>query len=35
LRKEQQWNEENADFLAAYNRKVEEEGLALEEWRAL
>lgn len=34
LRKERQWNEENADFLAAYNRRVEEEGLALEEWRS-
>jgi antitoxin CcdA len=33
LRKERQWNDENADFLAAYNRRVEEEGLALEEWR--
>jgi antitoxin CcdA len=34
LRTEQHWNQENADFLVAYNRKVEEEGLALEEWRS-
>ncbi|MGV7208216.1 type II toxin-antitoxin system CcdA family antitoxin [Oxalobacteraceae bacterium A2-2] len=34
LRKEQQWNVEHAAFLAAYNRRVEEEGLALEEWRS-
>ncbi|UTY57398.1 type II toxin-antitoxin system CcdA family antitoxin [Massilia sp. erpn] len=34
LRQERQWNEEHADFLAAYNRRVEEEGLALEEWRS-
>jgi antitoxin CcdA len=34
LRKEQQWNEEHAEFLATYNRQVEEEGLALEEWRS-
>ena len=33
-RMEQQWNEQNADFLAAYNRQVEEEGLALEAWRS-
>jgi antitoxin CcdA len=35
LRKEQQWNEEHAKFLAAYNQRVEEEGLALDEWRSL
>lgn len=34
LRMEQQWNVEHADFLASYNRRVEEEGLALEEWRS-
>ncbi|TFW16867.1 type II toxin-antitoxin system CcdA family antitoxin [Duganella callida] len=33
-RKEQQWNEEHADFLAAYNQRVEKEGVALEEWRS-
>jgi len=33
-RKEQQWNEEHAGFLMAYNRGVEEEGPALEEWRS-
>lgn len=34
LRKEQQWNEQHADFIAAYNRLVEADGVALEEWRA-
>ncbi|MBP1206520.1 antitoxin CcdA [Duganella sp. 1411] len=32
-RKEQQWNEQHANFLAAYNSLVEEEGVALREWR--
>jgi antitoxin CcdA len=33
-RKEQQWNEQHANFLAAYNSLVETEGVALQEWRA-
>lgn len=33
-RKEWQWNEQHADFIAAYNSLVEEEGVALQEWRA-
>jgi antitoxin CcdA len=33
-RKEQQWNEQHADFIAAYNNQVEAEGVALQEWRA-
>lgn len=33
LRKEQPWNAQNADFLTAYNRQMDEEGLALDEWR--
>ncbi|MES2118920.1 MAG: type II toxin-antitoxin system CcdA family antitoxin [Pseudomonadota bacterium] len=33
-RKEQQWNAQHADFIAAYNGLVEEEGVALQEWRA-
>jgi len=33
-RKEQQWNEQHADFIAAYNNQVETEGVALQEWRA-
>lgn len=33
-RKEQQWNEEHAEFLEAYNKRVIEEGVALQEWRA-
>ncbi|MEN9864423.1 MAG: hypothetical protein RL748_13 [Pseudomonadota bacterium] len=27
------WSEEHAEFVAAYNLMVENEGLALEEWR--
>ncbi|WP_256078814.1 type II toxin-antitoxin system CcdA family antitoxin [Massilia sp. YIM B04103] len=34
LRLERQWNEEHADFLTVYNRRVEAEGLALEKWRS-
>lgn len=34
-RKEQQWNERHAGFIAAYNRLVEADGVALQEWRAL
>jgi antitoxin CcdA len=33
-RKEQQWNEQHADFIAAYNSLVEADGVALQEWRA-
>lgn len=33
-RKEQQWNEQHATFLVAYNSLVETEGVALQEWRA-
>jgi antitoxin CcdA len=33
-RKEQQWNEQHAGFLATYNSVVETEGVALQEWRA-
>lgn len=33
-RKEQQWNEQHANFVAAYNSLVETEGVALQEWRA-
>ena len=33
-RKEQQWNEQHASFIAAYNSLVETEGVALQEWRA-
>jgi antitoxin CcdA len=32
--KERLWNEQNAEFITAYNRKVEIEGVALQEWRA-
>jgi antitoxin CcdA len=31
--RERRWQEENADFIAAYNRTVETEGLPLEQWR--
>lgn len=33
-RKGQKWNEQHADFIAAYNKQVEAEGVALQEWRA-
>jgi antitoxin CcdA len=32
-RKEQQWNAQHADFIAAYNSVVEADGVALQEWR--
>jgi antitoxin CcdA len=32
--KRQQWQAENADFIAAYNKRVETEGLPLEQYRA-
>lgn len=32
-RSEQQWNEEHAHFLEAYNKRLIEEGPALLEWR--
>lgn len=32
--KEQQWNARHAEFIASYNRAVEAEGVALQEWRA-
>ena len=30
---EREWNEKNAAFIQVYNQKVEEDGLALAEWR--
>jgi len=33
-KKELQWNQQHAAFLAAYNSRVETEGVALQEWRA-
>lgn len=33
-RKEQQWNEQHAQFIAAYNGVMEADGVALQEWRA-
>ncbi|HMZ01375.1 MAG TPA: type II toxin-antitoxin system CcdA family antitoxin [Burkholderiaceae bacterium] len=32
--RERRWREEHADFIAAYNRSVEAEGLPLAEWRS-
>lgn len=32
-RKGPMWNELHADFIATYNKQVEAEGVALEEWR--
>lgn len=34
LHKEKQWNAQHATFLAADNKSVEEEGVALQEWPA-
>lgn len=31
--RERRWQEENADFIAAYNQTVDTEGLPLEQWR--
>lgn len=32
--RERQWNQRHADFIASYNKTVETEGVALQEWRA-
>lgn len=32
--KERRWAQDHAQFIAAYNRTVETEGLALEQWRS-
>jgi antitoxin CcdA len=34
MRKEKRWNDQHADFIAQYNRMVEAEGVALQDWRA-
>lgn len=34
VHKEKQWNAQHAEFIAAYNKTVEEDGVALQEWRA-
>ena len=36
IRREQErrWQQENAEFIAAYNRTVADEGLPLEDWRS-
>ena len=31
--REQRWQEQNADFIAAYNQTIASEGLPLEQWR--
>ena len=33
LEQEREWNEKNAAFIQAYNQKVEDDGVALAEWR--
>ena len=33
ISKEREWNEKNAAFIKVYNQKVEEDGVALAEWR--
>lgn len=30
----QRWQQDHAEFIAAYNQTVEKEGLPLEQWRA-
>jgi antitoxin CcdA len=32
--RERRWREDHAEFIAAYNRTVEAEGLPLDEWRS-
>lgn len=34
LELERRWQQENAEFIAAYNQTVETEGLPLAEWRS-
>jgi antitoxin CcdA len=34
IHKEKQWNTQHAEFISAYNKAVEEDGVALQEWRA-
>lgn len=33
-KRQQLWNAQHAEFIAAYNRAIEDEGVALQEWRA-
>ena len=33
IEKERRWADEHADFIAAYNQSVQDNGLALEQWR--
>ena len=33
IHKEKQWNAQHAEFIATYNQVVEEDGVALQEWR--
>ncbi len=33
IERERRWAKDNADFISAYNKTVETEGLALEQWR--
>ncbi|MBS4050007.1 type II toxin-antitoxin system CcdA family antitoxin [Methylomonas rivi] len=32
--REKRWQQEHAEFIAAYNQTVEQEGLPLDEWRS-
>lgn len=32
--RERRWQQDNADFIAAYNRTVADEGLPLDSWRS-
>lgn len=33
VRKDSEWNEQNAAFIKEYNKVVEAEGVSLQEWR--
>jgi antitoxin CcdA len=33
MEKERRWAREHADFIAAYNQRVQDEGVVLEQWR--
>lgn len=32
--RERRWQQDNAEFIAAYNQSVEQEGLPLEQWQS-
>jgi antitoxin CcdA len=34
IERERRWQQDNAEFIAAYNQTVEQEGLPLEQWQS-